>query len=54
MGSKSEFSEQIKQAREKAKLTQEQVAQKAGLNVSYYARLERGEVDNPTKKHWKL
>lgn len=35
----------IKKFREKAKLTQEQLAQKAGLkNANYFAVIERGEV----------
>lgn len=33
----------LKQARENAKLTQLEVANKAKINVNYYARLERGE-----------
>jgi transcriptional regulator with XRE-family HTH domain len=33
--------------REKAKLTQAEVATKAGITVNYYARIERGE-ENPT------
>jgi transcriptional regulator with XRE-family HTH domain len=35
----------IKQAREKAGLTQLQVAEKASLNVNYYAQVERGAVN---------
>jgi transcriptional regulator with XRE-family HTH domain len=34
----------IKKLREKANLTQAQVAQKAGLNTNYFAVIERGEV----------
>lgn len=34
----------LKQAREKAGLTQADVADKAGIHVNYYARVERGEV----------
>lgn len=34
----------LKQARNKAKLTQEEVADKAEVSVNYYARIERGEV----------
>lgn len=33
----------LKIAREKAKLTQAEVASKAGINANYYSRLERGE-----------
>ena len=31
-------------AREKAGLTQAEVAEKAGIHFNYYARVERGEV----------
>lgn len=34
----------IKTIREKANLTQAQVAKKAGINVNYFAVIERGEV----------
>lgn len=34
----------LKDAREKAGLTQAQVAEKAGIHFNYYARVERGEV----------
>lgn len=37
----------IKKARQKEKLTQAEVAQKAGIHVNYYAQIERGEV-NPS------
>lgn len=33
----------LKKAREKMGVTQAMVAQKVGLQVNYYARLERGE-----------
>lgn len=38
---------QIKEAREKKKMTQAQVAAKAGMNTNYYAVIERGEI-NPS------
>lgn len=34
----------LKEAREKAGLTQSEVAEKAGIHFNYYARVERGEV----------
>jgi len=34
----------FKEAREKANLTQGEVAEKAGIHVNYYARIERAEV----------
>ena len=38
---------QLKEVREKKGLTQEEVAEKAGLTVTFYAMMERGEV-NPS------
>lgn len=35
----------FKEAREKAGLTQAEVAKKAGIHVNYYARIERGEPE---------
>jgi transcriptional regulator with XRE-family HTH domain len=35
----------LKQARENAKMTQLEVANKAEINVNYYARIERGEKE---------
>lgn len=37
----------LKKAREAARMTQSDVAKAADINVSYYARIERGEI-NPT------
>ncbi len=34
----------LKKAREDAGLTQLELAEKAGIHVNYYARIERGEV----------
>lgn len=42
-----DLSKQIKDAREKLGLTQEQVAEKAKMTVNYFAMIERGEV-NPS------
>ncbi len=39
--------EKLRAAREKARLTQNEVAEQAGLNGSYYSQIERGEV-NPS------
>ncbi len=39
--------ERLRQAREKAKLTQLDVATAAGVHVNFYARMERGE-ENPS------
>lgn len=38
------YGKNIKKLREKAKLTQAEVAKKAGINVNYFAVIERGEV----------
>ncbi|MBI3341715.1 helix-turn-helix transcriptional regulator [Candidatus Curtissbacteria bacterium] len=40
----SQIGENLKKARLKVGLTQSGVAEKAGINVNHYARLERGEV----------
>lgn len=42
-----QFGEKLKNIREEAGLTQADIAMKAGINVSYYARIERGEI-NPS------
>lgn len=39
------ISEMLKDARQKAKLTQEQLAQKVGTKKSYISRLENGKCD---------
>ena len=44
MGSKEEIGKNIKKAREKMKLTQAEVAEKVGIHVNYYARIERGNA----------
>lgn len=49
-----EIAEMIKEAREKVKLTQAEVAKKVGLDVTYYARIERGEIDTSGTKLLKL
>jgi len=42
-----ELGNKLRKAREDVRLTQAEVAKTAGINVSYYAEIERGEV-NPT------
>lgn len=51
---RKEIGDRIRTAREKAKLTQAEVAKKAGINVSYYAFIERGEVDTSISKLEKI
>jgi len=43
----SKIGENIRLARQKMELTQNDVAKKADVSVNYYARIERGEV-NPS------
>jgi len=40
-----EIGKNLRKARKKSNLTQVQLAEKSGINVNYYARIERGEVD---------
>lgn len=49
MGEKTrkDIGKKLRTAREKLQLTQAEVADKAGISVTYYAMLERGEK-NPT------
>lgn len=44
MGFQEEIAKILKEAREKGGLTQAEVANKAGIHVNYYARIERAEV----------
>ena len=45
MGSEKQIGKNLKKARKSAGLTQEEVAKKAGIHVSYYSRIERGVVN---------
>jgi len=47
MGTQEKFGQNIRKVRTKADLTQEQLAERAGLHKNYYARVERGE-ENPS------
>lgn len=47
MRSQKKFGINIRIARSKTGLTQQQVADKASIHVNYYARIERGE-ENPS------
>lgn len=49
-----ELGNKLRQAREKAKLTQVQVAEKTDMAVNYYAMIERGEVNLTYDKLRKL
>lgn len=47
MGTQAKFGQNIRKARTKAGLTQEQLAERAGVHTNFYARVERGE-ENPS------
>lgn len=49
MGSQEKLGKNINKARKKAKLTQEQLAEKTGVHVSYISRIERGVVNPSTE-----
>lgn len=51
---KKKLGDKLKKARIKAKMTQVQVAEKAGLSVNYYATVERGEENISTERLLKL
>ena len=51
---RKEFSEKLKRAREKANLTQLEVAEKTGMHLNYYARIERGEINTSYEKLHKI
>ncbi len=44
---KTDIGKKLREVREKKRLTQLEVAEKAGISASYYARLERG-VEKPS------
>ncbi len=44
MGFQNDIAKIFNEAREKAGLTQAEVAEKAKIHVNYYARIERAEV----------
>lgn len=45
-----EFGLQLKEAREKKKFTQAAVAKQSDMTVTYYAMIERGEVNPSLEK----
>ena len=46
--------EKLKTAREKAKLTQVEVAKKAKMSANYYAKIERGIISTAPEKLYKI
>lgn len=49
-----ELRSKLSEAREKANLTQAEVAKKTGMDINYYARIERGEINTSYKKLHKI
>ncbi len=49
-----ELAEKLSGAREKLGLTQAEVAEKTGMDVTYYARIERGEINTSYDKLKKI
>jgi transcriptional regulator with XRE-family HTH domain len=47
---RDKFGKMVKNAREDIGLTQEELAKKVGIHVSYLSRIERGSENNPTKE----
>lgn len=50
MDSQKELGLQLKEAREKKKFTQADVAKQSEMTVTYYAMIERGEVNPSLEK----
>ncbi len=44
----------IKEIREQKKLTQEEVAKKAGMSANYYSKIERGIINTSVAKANKI
>jgi len=51
---RQELGDKLRQAREKAGLTQVGLAKKAGINDNYYARVERAEASPTLEKFEKI
>lgn len=51
---KQDMGKNIKRARDKRKLKQIQVAVDAGVNPSYYSKIERGEVNPSLEKLYRI
>jgi transcriptional regulator with XRE-family HTH domain len=49
-----ELGSKLKEIREKANLTQEEVAKEAGMSSNYYAKIERGEINTTLEKLYKI
>ena len=51
---RKKLGEKFKNAREAIGLTQLNVAEKTGIHVNYYARIERGEINTSYEKLYKI
>ena len=51
---RQELGDKLRAAREKAGLTQADVAEKTYMHVNYYARIERGEINTSYEKLRKI
>ncbi len=51
---REELGIKLRTAREKANLTQEEVAKKAGISSNYFAKIERGEINTTIEKLYKI
>lgn len=51
---RTELGNKLRLAREKANLTQEELAKKAGISSNYFAKIERGEVNTTFEKLYKI
>lgn len=51
---RQELGEKVRSVREKAKLTQDEVAKKAGMSSNYFAKIERGEINTTVEKLYKI
>lgn len=49
-----ELGDKIRLAREKANLTQEELARKSGISSNYFAKIERGEINTTVLKLYKI
>lgn len=51
---REELGHKLKQVRERKNLTQSELAERAGINANYYAKLERGEVNFSVDKLYEI
>lgn len=51
---RQKLGEKIRAVREKAQLTQEEVAKEAEMSSNYFAKIERGEINTTVEKLYKI